>query len=248
MSKDRFSDQANAYALYRPVYPKALFEYIVSFVKEKDLAWDCATGNGQSALPLSNYFKKVVASDISQKQLDHAPVKDNIEYVKCSAEETPFSENYFDLITISQAYHWMNWSKFHAEAKRVGKNECVVAVWMYDLISSEEEKINSLIRHFYKNITGPYWDAERKHVDNTYSSVQFDFAPLPVKNFSIETEFTLQQLLGYFSTWSATQNFIKAKGYAPVDEIKSEFFALWNDEQSKHFYFPLVLKLGKIIK
>jgi ubiquinone/menaquinone biosynthesis C-methylase UbiE len=248
MSKDRFSDQANAYALYRPVYPKALFDYIVSFVKEKDVAWDCATGNGQSAIPLSNYFKRVIASDISQKQLDQAPVRDNIEYVKCSAEETPFSENVFDLITISQAYHWMNWSKFHTEANRVGKNECVVAVWMYDLISSEEEKINLLIRHFYKNITGPYWDEERKHVDNNYSSVQFDFAPLPVKDFFIETEFTLEQLLGYFSTWSATQNFIKANGYSPVDEIKSESIALWNDEQAKHFYFPLVLKLGKIIK
>lgn len=248
MSKDRFSEQANAYALYRPVYPKALFDYIISFVKEKDMAWDCATGNGQSAIPLSNYFKKVVASDISEKQLKQAPAKDNIEYVQCSAEETPFAENTFNLITISQAYHWMNWKKFHAEGKRVGKNGCTVAVWMYDLISSREEKINSLIRYLYKDVTGPYWDEERKHVDEHYANVQFDFAPLPVKDFSIETEFTLEQLLGYFSTWSATQNFIKAHGHSPVDEIKPEFDALWNDRQAKKFHFPLVLKLGKIIK
>jgi ubiquinone/menaquinone biosynthesis C-methylase UbiE len=248
MTKDRFSEQASSYALYRPVYPKELFEYIVSFVKEKNVAWDCATGNGQSALPLSNYFKKLIASDISQKQLEQAPAKNNIEYVMCSAEETPFAENSFDLITISQGYHWINSKKFHVEANRVGKNECVVAIWMYDLISSKEEKLNSLIRYFYKNITGTYWDAERKHIDDHYANVQFDFEPLPVKDFSIEVNFTTEQLLGYFSTWSATQNFIKANGYSPVDKIKGGLSSLWNNDQAKKFYFPLVLKLGRIIK
>lgn len=248
MSKDRFSEQARSYALYRPVYPKELFDYIVSFVKEKNIAWDCATGNGQSALPLSNYFKKLIASDISQKQLEQAPAKGNIEYVLCAAEETPFAEDSFDLITISQAFHWMNQEKFHAEAYRVGKNECVVAIWMYDLISSKEEELNSFIRYFYKNTTGPYWDAERKHIDDHYANVLFDFESLPVKDFSIEINFTPEQLLGYFSTWSATQNFIKANGYSPVDEIKEELQSIWKDDILKPFYFPLVLKLGKITK
>ena len=83
MSKDLFSDQAEDYALYRPTYPEELFTYILSFVAEKDVAWDCATGNGQSAVPLSQYFKKVFASDISKKQLEQAPKKENIECVVC---------------------------------------------------------------------------------------------------------------------------------------------------------------------
>jgi ubiquinone/menaquinone biosynthesis C-methylase UbiE len=248
MPKDRFSDQASSYALYRPVYPKELFEYIVSFVKERRVAWDCATGNGQSAFPLSDYFKKVFASDISRKQLEQAASKDNIEYVVCSAEETPFEENSFDLITIAQAYHWINWKRFGEEANRVGKNDCVIAVWMYDLISSENRDINTLIQFFYKNITGPYWDAERKHVDDHYANVQFDFEILPAKDFSIEVNFKPEQLLGYFSTWSATQNFIKANGYSPVTEVKKELRKLWNGDEAKQFYFPLVLKLGKINK
>ena len=59
MPKDRFSEQAENYALYRPVYPEELFTYIISFVKVKEIAWDCATGNGQSAVSLSRHFKKV---------------------------------------------------------------------------------------------------------------------------------------------------------------------------------------------
>ena len=56
MLKDLFSKQAEDYAKYRPVYPKELFEYILQFVTEKNTAWDCATGNGQAAFALAQYF------------------------------------------------------------------------------------------------------------------------------------------------------------------------------------------------
>ena len=248
MAKDLFSEQAEDYALYRPAYPEELFTYILSFVTEKDVAWDCATGNGQSALPLSQYFKKVFASDISRKQLEQAPKKENIEYVVCSAEEAPFPDNSFDLITVSQAYHWLEWEKFHAEARRVGKANCVIAIWMYDLLFSKDEKLNNLIIHFYKNITGPYWDKERKHIDDHYSNVGFDFDPLPAKEFFIEKAFTKEQLFGYFSTWSATQNFIRANGKSPIEQVKNAFSHLWQSGEIKFFQFPIYLKLGRIIK
>ena len=51
--KDNFSSQADHYARYRPSYPPELFEFIIAQVKEKDMAWDCATGNGQTAKGLS---------------------------------------------------------------------------------------------------------------------------------------------------------------------------------------------------
>jgi ubiquinone/menaquinone biosynthesis C-methylase UbiE len=248
MPKDRFSEQAKNYALYRPVYPEELFKYIISFVKEKETAWDCATGNGQSAVSLARHFRKVFATDISQKQLQQANQKDNIEYIVCPAEATPFPANSFDLITVSQAYHWLNWQQFYNEAIRVSKNNCVVAVWMYDLISSQQQDLNKLIQHFYKNITGPYWDAERRHVDDHYANVLFNFEPFPSKEFFIETRFTPEQLLGYFSTWSATQNFIKANGLSPIMQIKDDLCKNWPHSETRSFLFSVILKLGKIIK
>jgi ubiquinone/menaquinone biosynthesis C-methylase UbiE len=248
MAKDLFSEQAKNYSLFRPAYPEVLFDYILSFVKEKNSAWDCATGNGQSAIPLSRHFKKVYASDISKKQLAQAPKKENIEYFLCAAEETPFEENTFDLITVSQAYHWLDWKRFHNEATRVAKPGCVIAVWMYDLLESQEPALNDFIQHFYKDVTGPYWDAERKHVDNRYGTVAFEFEPLPSKDFLIEAHFTSEQLLGYFSTWSATQNFIKANGYSPLEKAKSDLMLFWKDNQTRSFHFPVVLKPGRINK
>src|SRR5688572_27695445 len=121
MAKDLFSAQAGTYLRYRPGYPPELFEFISSLTDHHDLAWDCATGNGQTAAGLSPLFKKVIATDISEAQLSFAMQKENIDYQIGSAENSGLENNSVDLITVSQAYHWLNWDLFHKEAYRVGK-------------------------------------------------------------------------------------------------------------------------------
>lgn len=51
--KDNFSRQSASYAKYRPGYPPELFDFILSHVKGREAAWDCATGNGQAANQLA---------------------------------------------------------------------------------------------------------------------------------------------------------------------------------------------------
>ena len=51
--KDHFSGHAGCYEAFRPTYPDALFEYLASLCPLRELAWDCATGNGQAAVPLA---------------------------------------------------------------------------------------------------------------------------------------------------------------------------------------------------
>ena len=220
MSKDLFSSQSKLYARYRPVYPQELFDYILSFVDTKGEAWDCATGNGQAARVLADYFEHVDASDISEEQLRNAIRKMNIQYHHCPAEKTPFSNNKFDLITVATAYHWLNWDEFHKEATRVGKEKAVVAVWAYNLLSSDDPAINDLIEKFYYEIIHPYWDPERIHVENAYSNVKFNFDPLPSKDFSIRLGWTKEHLKGYLQTWSGVRNHVEKKGSDPLELIK----------------------------
>ena len=80
MPKDLFSKQAEGYAKFRPVYPSSLYDFIYAHCQAFDVAWDCATGNGQVASILKNQFKKVKATDISQSQLAHAVNAPNIIY------------------------------------------------------------------------------------------------------------------------------------------------------------------------
>src|SRR5687767_12727412 len=175
MAKDLFSDHASLYARYRLNYPPELFEHIFSFVAENNKAWDCATGNGQAAYTIADHFKQVEATDLSEAQLANARRKPNINYQQSPAETTPFKDNEFDLVTVATAYHWINWPAFHKEAERVAKNGCVVAVWCYYTLFFEQDGLNELYRHFYKDITTPYWEKERRFVDEKYQTVQFDF-------------------------------------------------------------------------
>ena len=248
MLKDLFSNQSNTYAKYRPTYPAELYKYILQFVEERRLAWDCATGNGQAAVALADYFEKVIATDISEAQIKNAVQKENIEYSVVPAEETSFENNSFDLITVAQAYHWINWKKFHGEAKRTGKSNAVVAIWSYNLLQSDDENLNALFRHFYKDITGSYWDHERRHIDDNYANVDFDFAELPSKSFTTEVLWTKEQLLGFFQSWSAVQHYIKTNGSSPLDLIQMDLDAIWNEKETTRIYFPIFLRMGRNIK
>jgi ubiquinone/menaquinone biosynthesis C-methylase UbiE len=247
MPKDLFSRQASLYAQYRPVYPPELFDYVLSFVPEKNIAWDCATGNGQAALVLAGHFKKVYATDISEKQLQQASLRDNIVYSVAAAERTEFPDQLFDCITVAQAYHWFDFTAFHQELLRVARPGAILAVWGYGLVVCEEETINQHIGTFYRNVTGPYWDRERRFVDDHYTTVPFPFEELPGKEFTIDVNYTLSDLEGYLNTWSSVQHFIKANGYNPVTEFCSTLKRIWQDGKTRKFYFPVFLRIGKIL-
>ncbi len=248
MAKDLFSKQSDLYARYRPTYPKELYDHILSFVKEKNTAWDCATGNGQAAVVLADHFKKVFATDISAAQIDKAIKKENIEYSVCPAESTPFADNTFDLVTIAQAYHWIKWDEFRKEATRVCKPRAVIAIWTYNRNKLGDKKIDDAVYSFYENITKPYWDYERKYVEELYETVEFDYELLPVKDFETTLNWQREDMIGYISSWSAIQKYIKVNGHSPIPVIKEEINKLWPEGEVKKVSFPIYLKLGRVVK
>jgi hypothetical protein len=246
MAKDLFSTQASGYAKYRPTYPPELFEYILSFVEEKNFAWDFATGNGQAAVELAPHFRKVYATDISSKQLEQAiPVK-NIEYAVASEQTTDIPENTIDLITVAQAYHWFDFDGFYREAVRVSHAKSVVAVWGYSMAICEDEVISKQLDFFYRQTVGHYWDPERKHVDAHYSTVSFPFDELGAPEFKIHVDWNREDFIGYLNTWSSVQNYIKVNKSNPVDEFAEELRSIWPDDATRHFYFPLFLRIGNV--
>jgi len=248
MSKDLFSKQASLYAKYRPGYPEELIEYILSFVYRRETAWDCATGNGQAAILLSHYFKKIFATDISEKQISHAIRDPSIEYSLSRAEKTSFSDNSFDLITVAQAYHWFQFESFYQEATRVGRNGAIAAVWGYGLLNVNDTALNKWIRYFYTSIVGKYWDPERQYVDEEYKTIPFYFKELPSGNFKTELQWNLEDFIGYLNTWSSVQHFIKSNNYNPVDKLADEIKSFWIKDETKLFSFPLFMRIGKIEK
>ncbi len=245
--KDNFSRQADLYAKYRPDYPTELFDFMLLQIPEKKRAWDCATGNGQTAKKLAQYFSEVYATDISAKQLANATQAPNIIYSVQPAEHTHFEDSSFDLVTVSQALHWLKFDPFYAEVKRVAKPGSWFAAWMYSLPLISPAIDEWIGVRFYTDIIGGYWDYERKYVDDHYTTVPFPFSEIRCPEFYIRFEWTLAELEGYLNTWSALQKFILEKKYNPVDELVKQIAPLWNAERMK-IVFPLTMRMGRIDK
>ncbi|MCI0750695.1 MAG: class I SAM-dependent methyltransferase [Flammeovirgaceae bacterium] len=241
MKKDYFSSHANAYATFRPTYPNELYDFIFSNVKKSDRAWDCGTGNGQTAQILARQFAIVDATDISQQQLNEAIQLPNINYLVCPAEKTPYEDHCFDLITVSQAIHWFQFDLFYDEVKRVMKPDGIIAVWGYSLITINKP-IDALLNDFYTNVVGSYWDAARKFVDSHYKTIPFPFTEIKAPEFEMKFNWTFDQLIGYVNTWSAVKQYIKINQVNPVEALSKKIRPLWFREVEVRF--PLFVRVG----
>lgn len=241
--KDNFSHDSKQYAQFRPHYPKELFDHLLSLIKEKNTAWDCGTGNGQVAGVLADHFREVYATDISQQQIDEAVTRPNIYYSIQPAEKTSFNEKQFDLITVAQAIHWFRFDDFYTEVKRTLKPGGIIAVIGYGPVQTTEP-LQAIIDHFYKNIVGPYWDAERHYIDELYQTIPFPFEEIKMPVFTMSYEWTIEQLTGYLSTWSAVKHYRKQKGHDPLSFIEKELQEAWAGLSTHSFEFPVLLRVG----
>lgn len=245
--KDHFSGQAQLYAQFRPRYPDALYEYIFSLVPQQEVAWDCGTGNGQVASRLAEKFTQVYATDISEQQMAHAIRQDGIRYVVARAEKTNFADNTFDLVTVGQALHWFDFYAFYEEVKRTCKDHAILAVWGYKLLEVSS-KIDPVIRDFYTNITGPYWDEERKHIDDAYQSIPFPFEEIKAPDFTIAVEWRLAEMEGYFNTWSSVQKYIRQNGTNPVPVLMAKIKSVVHSDDLLAVKFPVFMRVGRVRK
>lgn len=244
--KDHFSKQAADYAKYRPHYPTALFDWLAQQAPSRDLAWDAGTGSGQVAVELARLFERVVATDPSAKQINNAEAHARVEYRVEPAERSSLEPASVDLLTVAQALHWFDFPAFYAEAERVLKPGGVLAAWCYGLFRTGSEA-DEVLDLFYTEMVGPYWPPERKLVEEGYRSVPFPLPETAAPEFAMEAEWDLDDLLGYFGTWSAVQGYREAKGGDPVAEIRERLAAAWGSpEAKKTIKWPVHLRVGRV--
>lgn len=242
--KDNFSEQSHLYQTFRPTYPAGLYDFLLELVPEKNCAWDCGTGNGQVAQELAKHFKKVHATDISKQQLEQAPSHPNIVYSIQQAEAPAFPDRHFDLITAAQAIHWFRFDEFYKEVTRTIKPGGILAVIGYGMIKTFHED-DQIISRFYREITGPYWDEERKYLDEEYQTIPFPFEEIEAPEFSVSFEWDFEHMIGYLGTWSAAKHYENKNGYSPLELIYDELKTCWNTK-IRTVNFPVFTRIARI--
>jgi SAM-dependent methyltransferase len=246
MAKDLFSRQAGEYARFRPGYPPELYEFLLSFVPDRDHAWDAGTGNGQAAIELARHFRNVTATDLSSEQISKAAKQPNITYYACPADNTPIAPASVDLITVAQAYHWFPFDSFAEEVRRVSRPEAIIAVWTYQLPVIHDTTLNDRLIDFYINRTGAYWDSERRYVDDRYASIPFPYRRLSDRNFNMFYDWTPAQMAGYLRSWSAVQHIMRESNLDPVQPFYESLLDRWPEGELKRIGFPITLIVGKV--
>ncbi len=199
-----FSEESEAYARARPRYPREFYLWLARQCATRVSAWDCATGNGQAAHGLAAHFVRVHATDISTEQLSQAAQRSNIEYSAASAEAPPFRDASFDLIVVAQALHWFDFARFWPQVLRVARPGAFFCAWGYAWLRACPAVDRALIQPF-REILEPYWAPENRLLWDGYrdADIAFPLERSATPKFSLESQWTREQLIEYMCTWSA---------------------------------------------
>ncbi|XP_055895823.1 putative methyltransferase DDB_G0268948 isoform X1 [Biomphalaria glabrata] len=197
---------AQAYAAYRPKYPQAVFDAIMTYHDEvtnngRSMALDVCCGPGQSTLPLVPLFEKVVGVDISQDLLDHMP-KDipNLTTYRSAAEDLfMIASDSVDLITSGASLHWLNTEKFFKEAKRVLKPGGTFATYMFQIEDLCNEEANKAYKEFLSTMKD-YLTSKTLIVAHKYETIDFPFDCLKRLDIQTKMEMTIGQFKGYMAS------------------------------------------------
>jgi SAM-dependent methyltransferase len=243
--KDLFSPHAADYARFRPTYPAPLFAWLAQQAAASALAIDVGAGNGQAARALAEHFEHVLAIDPSEAQLANAPRHPRVESRVGRADATGADASSADLVVAAQAFHWFDQPAFFDEVRRIARAGAVLAVWCYALnrITSE---IDAAVFELYEGYLGPYWEPERKLVEDGYRSVRFPFDEIACPEFDMRLTWSLADFAGYLGTWSPLQRYREDRGHDALERIAPRIEAAWGDAASREIIWPLVVRAFRV--
>lgn len=244
--KDHFSGHAADYAAHRPTYPRALVGFLASAAPGRGLAWDVGCGSGQLSVALAGAFEHVAATDASAQQVASAAPHPRVAYAVAPAEASGLPDGVADLIVAAQAAHWFDLPAFYAEVRRVARPGGVVALVSYG-VAELDEAVAASVDRFYREVLGPYWPPERRHVEDGYRSLDFPFPEIEAPPLAMNVRWRLADLLAYVGTWSASRAALRALGPGPEEALGRELAAAWGDpEAAREVRWPLGLRVGRV--
>ena len=242
-----FAGVARQYAEFRPGYPEELFAWLADAVTARHAVWDCGCGSGQASRALAARFDEVFATDAAPEQIAAARPHPRIHYSVAPAERSGLPDAAVNLVTVAQALHWFDLASFYEEARRVARPGALLAAWTYPRPQFVEAGPEEVFRDFYSRVVGAYWPAERRHVEDRYASLPFPAGEIDHPGFGLDLEWSIDQVLGYVSSWSATARYREARRADPVPLLHAGLRAAWPEGRATlQLRMPLALRVARI--
>lgn len=147
-----FGRTSEDYAKFRDIYPKNMYDKLIAFGIGKKGQKILDLGSGTAVLPVNMYHTgaEFTATDISENQIEFGRKiakerkLDNINFKVCSAENTGFEDNTFDVVTAVQCFQYFNADKATKEIRRVLKPDGLFCKIFMDWLPFEDEVIGEM--------------------------------------------------------------------------------------------------------
>ncbi|KAK9292020.1 hypothetical protein L1049_019973 [Liquidambar formosana] len=254
-----FDKQAKIYVNARPNYPTEWFSMLAALTPHHTLAWDAGTGNGQAALGVAEHYEQVIATDVSEGQLQHAMPHPKVRYI-----HTPLSmsedelvnfiggENSVDLVTVATAVHWFDLPSFYSLATRLlRKPGGVIAVWTYNHIEISPT-FNPLVKHFFES-TSTYWNPKAQYAFDGYRTLPFPFESVGLGSegnpvtLDVPKEMSFDGFVGFLRSSSGV-NTAKEQGVDLLSEgVIKEFESAWGGSKLvRSVNYKVSMLVGKV--
>jgi ubiquinone/menaquinone biosynthesis C-methylase UbiE len=231
-----FSPKAAAerYAKGRPDFHSNTIKHIRDYLhldQKLDKALDIACGTGLSTKALLEIAQDVYGTDASKEMLKLALLPGKIHYSVALAENQPFTDHYFDLITVSSGVHWFHIDHFLEEVNRLLKSMCYLVLYENHFIAEmvgNEKFTNWFVDVYLKTFPSPPRNNAYSWTNEKLNSKNFNF--IGEEKFKNPISFTKKQLALYFTTQSNIIAAVEEGGstYEQVDH--------WLDRELSSFF------------
>jgi SAM-dependent methyltransferase len=198
-----FPTAAERYASGRPFFHRLVAEKIRTVCYEGgtvNRALDVACGTGQSTLALVEVANEIVGIDCSVEMLSHASRHPQIHYIEGPAEQMPFSDASFGLVTVGLAFHWFDQQQFMSEARRVLRSGGWLVIYN-DRFMGQMRGNDDYQRWNREQYLLRYPSPARNNQTLADSdALVYGFVPCGLDEFVHEVEFMPDQLVSYLLT------------------------------------------------
>lgn len=228
--KQRFSNRAEDYLLYRPSYPEKLLGFIVKKfkIKASSVIVDIGSGTGKLTHPFvsQGYLVKGVEPNDEMRKAAENLFSDypNFQSINGSAEDTTLNSGSCYLILAGQAFHWFEPTAARKEFQRILQpGGWVALIWNN---RENQTEFNEAYEAFVNKYSTDYQKVNHQNIGEEEIASFFAPSEVETKSFANKQLFNSEQLLGRYlsSSYALTREdtqFPEAK--AALEELFQQF-------------------------
>lgn len=214
---------------------------------------------------IAEYYKSVVATDVSEPQLSRAIQRSNIAYVQMSAtpsaeelERVVGPEGSVDLVTVATAVHWFDLDKFYTIVNHLlRKPGGVFAVWTYHGRTVRVSPQFDIEFYRFQDKVNAYRTYTSEFTSQQYKNLPFPFEPVPgvQEGTAVEgnpEELTMEKLMSFddflllMKSGSPLQTALDQGVDLLNDDARETLSKAWGPERVRNVVFPVFLLLGTV--